>query len=40
MAGARSDGDGIRSSLSLAVAPDEGLSAQVAKTMTKKDVEE
>lgn len=34
------DGDGIRSSLSLAVTPDEGLSAQVAKTITKKDMEE
>lgn len=34
------DGDGVRSTYSLAVAPDEGLSAQVAKTMTKQDVEE
>jgi hypothetical protein len=34
------DGDGVRSSLSLSVAPDEGLTAQVAKTMIKKDVEE
>ena len=34
------DGDGIRSSYSLAITPDEGLSAQVAKTMTKKDTEE
>jgi hypothetical protein len=30
----------VRSTYSLAVVPDEGLSAQVAKTMTKKDVEE
>jgi type II secretory pathway pseudopilin PulG len=34
------DGDGVRSSFSLSVIPDEGLSAQVARTMTKKDVEE
>ena len=34
------DGDGVRSSFSLGVAPDEGLAAQVAKTMTKTDVEE
>lgn len=34
------DGDGIRSSYSLSVAPDQGLTAQVAKTMTKRDVEE
>lgn len=34
------DGDGIRSTYSLAVIPDQGLAAQVAKTMTKTDVEE
>jgi hypothetical protein len=34
------DGDGIRSSYSLAITPDVGLTAQVAKTMTKQDVEE
>lgn len=34
------DGDGLRSSYSLAVTPDEGLTAQVAKTMTRKDPEE
>jgi len=34
------DGDGVRSTYSLTVAPDESLTAQVAKTMTKKDVEE
>jgi type II secretory pathway pseudopilin PulG len=34
------DGDGIRSTYSLTIAPDESLSAQVGKTMTKKDVEE
>ena len=34
------DGDGVRSTFSLAVTPDEGLTAQVAKTMTKTDVEE
>ena len=34
------DGDGVRSMYSLAITPDEGLTAQVAKTMTKKDVEE
>lgn len=34
------DGDGIRSTYSLVITPDESLTAQVAKTMTKKDVEE
>lgn len=34
------DGDGIRSTFSLAVAPDQALTAQVSSTMTKKDVEE
>lgn len=34
------DGDGVRSVYSLAISPDVGLTAQVAKTMTKKDVEE
>ena len=34
------DGDGVRSTYSLAITPDQGLTAQVAKTMTKKDVEE
>lgn len=34
------DGDGARSLYSLAIEPDVGLTAQVAKTMTKKDVEE
>ena len=34
------DGDGVRSTYSLAITPDEGLSAQVAKTMTRQDVEE
>jgi hypothetical protein len=34
------DGDGIRSLYSLAIEPDVGLTAQVAKKMTKKDVEE
>jgi type II secretory pathway pseudopilin PulG len=34
------DGDGLRSFYSLAVEPDVGLAAQVAKTMTKKDMEE
>lgn len=34
------DGDGVRSLVSLEVIPDEGFTAQVAKTMTKKDVEE
>lgn len=34
------DGDGVRSTYSLAITPDESLSAQVAKTMTKQDVEE
>lgn len=34
------DGDGLRSNYSLAVAPDQGVTAQVAKTMTKSDVEE
>ncbi len=34
------DGDGVRSMYSLTVAPDESLTAQVAKTMIKKDVEE
>jgi type II secretory pathway pseudopilin PulG len=34
------DGDGMRSTYSLAIAPDEGLTAQVAPTMIKKDAEE
>jgi hypothetical protein len=34
------DGDGVRSTFSLTVAPDESLTAQVAKTMVKNDVEE
>jgi hypothetical protein len=34
------DDDGVRSLFSLAVTPDEALSAQVAKTMTKTDPEE
>ncbi|MDB4942332.1 MAG: hypothetical protein JWP97_1866 [Labilithrix sp.] len=34
------DGDGIRSTYSLEVLPDQGLSARVAPTMIKKDVEE
>jgi type II secretory pathway pseudopilin PulG len=34
------DGDGVRSLFSLEVVPDEGFTAQVAKTMTKRDVEE
>ena len=34
------DGDGVRSTYSLEVTPDEGLKAQVSKTMTKKDAEE
>jgi type II secretory pathway pseudopilin PulG len=34
------DGDGIRSSYSLEVAPDQGLAAQVSTTMTKTDAEE
>jgi type II secretory pathway pseudopilin PulG len=34
------DGDGIRSLYSLEVTPDQALAAHVARTMTKKDVEE
>lgn len=34
------DGDGMRSSYSLEIRPDQGLAAQVSKTMTKTDVEE
>ena len=34
------DGDGIRSSYSLEVTPDQSLTAHPAKTMIKKDVEE
>ncbi len=34
------DGDGIRSSYSLEIIPDQGLAAQVAKTMTRTDAEE
>ena len=34
------DGDGLRSSYSLEVTPDQGLSAQVSKTMNKTDGEE
>lgn len=34
------DGDGVRSTYSLSIAPDESLTAVVAPTMTKKDVEE
>jgi type II secretory pathway pseudopilin PulG len=34
------DGDGVRSTYSLAIIPDESLTAQVAPQMTKKDVEE
>ena len=34
------DGDGARSSYSLEVTPNQGLAAQVEKTMTRKDAEE
>lgn len=34
------DGDGMRSTYSLAITPDQSVSAQVDKTMTRKDVEE
>jgi hypothetical protein len=34
------DGDGIRSTYALEIAPDQGLAAQVSKTMTKTDAEE
>ena len=34
------DGDGIRSTFSLDVVPDQGLAAQVSKTMTRTDMEE
>jgi type II secretory pathway pseudopilin PulG len=34
------DGDGVRSTYSLEIAPDQGLTARIATTMTKKDAEE
>lgn len=34
------DGDGVRSTYSLSIAPDESITAQVATTMTREDPEE